>query len=163
MMDTRNALNEIYTPLVGKMNGLLSMLRHNSGYDCSYGFFNGHYQKDEGGAYTEDLFPIPVITVKDICDIEFDLQYITVTTKLKKEDALGFEYQKIADVPFEIYGVRDYLTDYYAEGGRLDTAIQKMGKSGEAEFFFSFVFTYSVSEEDFLRFINGLHDDKFFY
>ncbi len=162
-MNIRSTLNEVYSPLVGRMKSLLSMLEHNSGYDCSCGFFNGHYQKDEDGTYTEDLFPIPVIAVKDICDIEFGLQYITVTTKLKKKDALGFEYQKIADIPFEIYGVRDYLTDYYAEGDRLDAAMQKIETSGEEEFFFSFVFTYSASEEGIFRFVTALNDDRFFY
>ena len=60
-----------------------------------------------------DYYPIPVISIKGYCDIEIEIDEITISTKLKYNDALNFDYSKIMHYDFEMYGVKDYLKDYY--------------------------------------------------
>ena len=36
--------------------------------------------------------------------------------KLKRENAITFKYDLLCDYDFEVYGVFDYLTDFYLNG-----------------------------------------------
>lgn len=61
-------------------------------------------------------YPIPVIGVKDFCDIEIQFDKISASTKLNREAALAYSYEKFSEYEFEVYGVEDYLADFYHNG-----------------------------------------------
>lgn len=59
------------------------------------------------------------------CDVEIHLDYIAVTTKLSRQNALGNTFAKVSGYEFEAFGVEDYLSDYYHKG----MSIQEMKKN----------------------------------
>jgi len=161
-MNIRNTLNIIYQPLVKKAESIYNIVteQYNKAF---YSFYNNHFHKNEIGEYIVDYFPIPVISIENICDIEFDLDTINVTSKLTKHNTVEFDYSKLNNFKFEIYGVNDYLTDYYTNDSSLDQAIAKIGKSNETEFFFTFYFNNDTDEKALLIFLAFLQKEKFFY
>lgn len=117
-----------------------------------------------------DLFPIPVIEAKGLCDIEIDIEGTSISTKLSKEKALKLDYEKLGELPgvvrFEVYGVEDYLQDYYVSGEEdsdYGEASKKMAESAEAEFFFSFYFEENIGCEVVSKVVGELKDMGAYY
>ena len=108
-----------------------------------------------------NVYPIPVISVQDLCDIENDLDNVCISTKLSKHNALSFNCDKVAHLEFEVFGVEDYLADYYLPGEEISTLLQKIKNSEEKEIAYSFIFDESfIKVCDFLVF---LKQNKFYY
>lgn len=162
-MDKRNILNEIYKPLIAKSDKLFNMLNAIYHKKVSLGFYNNHFYKNENGEYLPDYFPIPVVSIENFCDLEFDLDCISITTKLKKDDAIKLDYSKISKYIFEIYGVNEYLTDYYTENTDIYDALNKLKNSSESEFFYTFYFNHDTLEDKLSDVLKYLSDNKFYY
>lgn len=160
---SRNDLNSLYRPLDQKAREFIAnFVKLHGGFRVTSGFFNGHFHKNEAGNYQEDAYPIPVISVMGLCDIEIDFDAITFTTKLKKGQIADFDWRKLGGVPFEVYGVEDYLSDY---GSSQNSAQIKDGVSGskETEFFVSFSFPIETDGEQAFRFLRTLQKYGFYY
>jgi len=160
----REDLNEIYKKLESKMHDITALLTslHN-GFDFTCGYFNGHYHKDANGKYVMDYFPIPVITVNGLCDIEIDLEKISISTKLEREEALKYEYEKLSEYVFEAYGVEGYLDDFYVEGNTYAELVKNIENSKEKEIGFSFMFSGDVGVEEVYKAVKFLRKEGFFY
>ena len=57
-----------------------------------------------------------MIGVKGFCDIEIQFDEISISTKLKRSTALIYSFEKFTGYEFEVYGVEDYLADFYHAG-----------------------------------------------
>ena len=160
----REDLNEIYKKLESKMHDITALLTslHN-GFDFTCGYFNGHYHKDANGKYVMDYFPIPVITVNGLCDIEIDLEKISISTKVKRETALKYEYEKLSEYVFEAYGVEGYLDDFYVEGNTYAELVNNIENSKEKEIGFSFMFSGDVGVEEVYKAVKFLRREGFVY
>lgn len=162
-MALRDELNSLYRPLDQKAREFIaSFVKLHGGFRVTSGFFNGHSHKNEAGNYQEDAYPIPVISVMGLCDIEIDFDAITFTAKLKKGQITDFDWRKLGGVPFEVYGVEDYLCDY---GNSQDAAQIKgvVSSSKETEFFVTFSFPTDTNGEQALRFLRTLQKYGFYY
>lgn len=160
----RSNLNNIYKTLEDKKNELVEPFSSSQKeFQYTIGYFNGHYSKDDNGMYTIDYFPIPVISIKDICDIEIGLDYISISTKLKRAVALQFDYHKLSKYKFEAYGVDEYLDDFYVEGNTFQELIYNIEKSSEKDIGFSFQFQWNFNGEQLLNFTKFLKEEGFFY
>ena len=163
MPTTRELLNNLYQPLEGKLYELIAKLtKLHSGFKVTSGFYNGHYHKNIDGLYKEDKYPIPVISVTGLCDIEIDIDDITVTTKFSREQITVFDWNKLGDIHFEVYGVKDYLSDYgnELEAGQIRNNIQS---STEKEFFISFSFPMTTNGDTIMKFMRTLQKNHFYY
>lgn len=160
----KDQLNEIYKELHLKAHEIANEFAglHN-GYEHSMGWYNGHYFKNEAGEYQMDFFPIPVISVHNICDIEISLDGISISTKLKKDDALIFDYSTIEGMKFEAYGVNDYLADFYTEGMTIEELISNIQESKEAEIGLSFFFDKDTASKDIYGKVSFLCRKGFYY
>ena len=88
-----------------------------AGRPCEIGWYNGHYARDARGEFRRQAYPIPVVSVKGLCDIELGFSLLNVTAKLHRTQALTFPYETLPSAyTFEAYGVEDYLSDYYHAG-----------------------------------------------
>lgn len=156
------ALNRIYSGLEGRCMEVRRNLS-DRGYACDWGWFNGHYRKDASGEYIREAFPIPVISIRGLCDIEINLDCITVSTKLTRQDALAFNAGVLAEIPFEAYGVEDYRKDFYTYGMTLARMRQGIAASTEREIGFSFAFSRDALAEAVGDFIDILPGNRFYY
>ena len=160
----REELNEVYKKLDLRMHKIAAPFTSlHKEYDFSCGYYNGHYHKATDGKYVMDYFPIPVITIKGLCDIEIDLDKVSISTKLKREVALSYEYEKLSGYKFEAYGVDEYLDDFYVEGNTYAELVKNVESSEEKEIGFSFMFSGEVDAEEIYKAVRFLRKEGFFY
>lgn len=60
---------------------------------------------------------------------------MTLTTKLKRSQALEYSFDKLAGFDFEAYGVEDYLNSFYSKGNSISELKENIANSGEQEIF----------------------------
>lgn len=107
-----NALNEIYEPLHKKAKNIYKEIV-SRGYKASFGWYNMHSVKCNGDYLTE-FFPIPIITIDSIGDVGLDLDSTSIEVTISKEKALKIDYDDlIKNYSIEVYGVDDFLSDFY--------------------------------------------------
>ena len=160
----RKSLNEVYRKMDGKMREIAAPFRQNrDDFSFSYGYFNGHYYKNENGEYEMDYFPIPVVSVEGICDIEIGLEEISISTKRTRREAVSYDYGKLSGYHFEVYGVENYLEDYYTEGNTIEELLENVRKSPEEHIGFTFYFSYDLDGNAVYEFVKFLRDEGFFY
>lgn len=160
----RDKLNEIYKKLENRMYRIVAPFTSlHKGFDFSCGYYSGHYHKNAEGKYVMDFFPIPVVTVKGLCDIEIDLDKVSVSTKLRREVALNYSYEKLLGYEFEAYGVDEYLDDFYVKGNSYSELVENIASSKEKEIGFSFLFSEDVGAEEIYKCVKFLRKEGFFY
>lgn len=161
-MNFREQLNDFYKKLDDKAEQIKNILIKN-GLKAEKKYFNGHYNKNAAGEYVKDYFPIPVIEVKELCDIEIVGMRINITSTTSLENAIHFDYGKISDYYYEVYGVVDYLSDYYKSGEELSVLYKNLGASEEQEIGFAFSIADDVSEDKILGLVTLLKSNGFYY
>lgn len=161
-MISREFLNEVYSGLEAKHDEIIHALRHRI-FELKSDWYNGHYQKNHEGKWVRDAYPIPVITVKGLCDIEIQFDRIDVSTKLKRDAALAYSYDKLMDYEFEAFGVEDYLSDYYHTGKTAHDLKDNISASSETEIGFCFTFPFVVDGKQLFEFVKFLRLEGFYY
>ena len=157
-----NEINIVYYRLESKQAELVRALSHRI-FKLKSGWYNGHYHMDETGNWFRESYPIPVIDVKGLCDIEIPFDKITISTKLKRNAALTYSFEKFAGYEFEAYGVEDYLADFYHSGQTLQELQENIRACEENEIGFSFVFPFDVDEMQIFEFVKLLRQEGFYY
>lgn len=157
----KQQLNEIYYPLDLKQAELNALFRGDFRLESSW--YNGHYHKDESGNWCRESYPIPVIGVKGLCDIEIPFDKISISTKLKRDAALGYPFEKLAGYEFEAYGVENYLTDFYHPGQTAQDLRDNIRACNEKEIGFSFVFPLDRDGKQIFEFVKLLQQEGFYY
>lgn len=129
-MSKRQLLNELYLELQEEKNNILEYLDSEQ-YEYTVGYFPYHSFKEEDTFYIE-YYPIPVITLSESLDIGIDLEQVFLEFKLKREEAILFDFKEIELYHFEVYGIVDYYNDFYLENN-IDAISQNIMNSDEDE------------------------------
>ena len=132
-------------------------------FELESGWYNGHYHKGEDGNWFRESYPIPVIGIKGICDIEIQFEKISISTKLKRDMALAYSFEKFSGYEFEAYGVEDYLADFYHAGQTVQEMKDNIHACDEKEIGFSFVVPFDVEGKQIIEFVKLLRREEFFY
>lgn len=129
-------LNSFYKPLCNLADKICKALK-NDGNNVERAFYNGHFVK-EGDSWVKEYYPVPLISVHGLCDIELHAENCNITSKLTKDAALLFDYSLFNGIAFEMYGVENYLSDIYNAGIPISDIYQNILDSGEKEIGFAF-------------------------
>ena len=156
------AIDAAYFLLEEKKAEILSLLVRNR-YRAADGWFNGHYHKNEIGEWVRESYPIPVIHVAGLCDIEIGFDKISVSAKLTRGDAVAYDYDRLSGYSFEAYGVEDYLRDFYHPGQSYEQLKTSVKNSGETEIGLSFLFPTEVDGEALIALVALLDQEGFYY
>lgn len=155
-------INAAYQQLESKMIAVCGSLSHRM-FEIECGWYNGHYSLSEGGSWVREAYPIPVVAVKGLCDIEISFSGVTLTTKLRRSQALEYSFDRLAGFDFEAYGVEDYLNSFYSKGNSIRELKENIANSGEQEIFFSFTIPDDISDEEIYNFAKLLKREGFYY
>ena len=155
-------LNAFYARLQAKCTELLSGIKYRA-FESEWAWYNGHFYKNEAGKYAEALYPIPVISIKGLCDIEINPDCVSVTAKRSRADTLDYSFDKFAGIYFEAFSVEQYLDDYYASGISMEEFRERIRKSQEKELGFSFRFSFDVDGDRMYAFVKLLRREGFYY
>lgn len=157
-----NEVNAVYCQLEMKKMEIVHTLFHRM-FELESGWYNGHYHQKDSGEWQRESYPIPVIGVKGFCDIEIQFDKISVSSKLKRETALAYSYEKFAKYKFEVYGVEDYLADFYHQGQTIKEMKENICACDEAEIGFSFVFPFDIEGQQIFEFVKLIRNEGFYY
>lgn len=145
-------LNNILQPLHRKFKELKLILKD---YDFNYynaGWYNMHSIKYNDD-FIEEYFPIPVISVEGVGDIGINLDHIFIETRISKEKVELLQLDYFTDYNIEIYGVEDYLMDYYHPNIEKEIYKEKLYKSSEKEFHFTINLLWDMDLDEIINFI----------
>lgn len=126
-----NILNKLYEPLHKYKTALIKKLT-NLNFKIEWGYYALHSFR-HNNSYVEEYYPIPVITIEGICDIGIDVNWIFIEGKLARRRAIEFNFSLLKDYNFEVYGINDYLTDFYNETLCLNCINDRIKNSKEQE------------------------------
>ena len=157
-----NEINAAYCHLETKKAEIVHALWQKI-FELESGWYNGHYHKDKDGEWSRESYPIPVISVNGLCDIEIQFDKVSVSTKMKRDKALGYSFEKFVQYEFEAYGVDDYLADFYHEGQTVNEMKEDIRTSDETDIGFSFAFPFDIDEKQIFEFAKLLRREGFFY
>lgn len=157
-----NEINAAYYRLETKQAEIAHALSNNV-FEQESCWYNGHYHKNGAGDWVRESYPIPVVSVKDLCDIELQFDIITLSTKLKRDAALSYSFEKFSGYEYEVYGVEDYLADFYHKGQTVKEMRENIIASNESEIGFSFAFPFEAEENQILEFVKLLRNEGFYY
>lgn len=104
-----------------------------------------------------------MISVKGFCDIEIQFDKISVSTKLKRDVALSYSFEKFSGYEFEAYGVEDYLADFYHAGQTIQEMKENIRVCDERGIGFSFVFPFDIEGKQIFEFVKLLRREGFYY
>lgn len=156
-------LNSIYSGLNCRAKALAEKIRSLTSVNVAVGFYNGHFERMGDGRLVSSEYPIPEVEVKGLCDIEFHLEHIVMTAKLAKKEALQVDPIFLKSLTVEVFGVENYLEDYYDPSIEWSESLAKLKNSRESEFFFSFKFPHNRRDEHLLEFIRRIRNEGFYY
>lgn len=108
---TYDELNRIYAPLKEKTVRIINTLKK-LGADVEWGWYAGH-SIDRRGELIYEEFPIPVITLKDICEIGVDLKGAFIEGKLFLSESDEVDFSLLDGLHFCVYGAENYLEDLF--------------------------------------------------
>ena len=131
-------LNTIYENLNQRRNEILKCLKV-YGYECKCGYYSQHSIRFNNEWLIEQ-YPIPVITVKGFGDVGIDINHIFLEVIISRSQGLSFDFNKLRDYHFEVYGIDDFKMDFYNSKGSIATIHSKISDSEENEIGISFFF-----------------------
>ncbi|NLB62013.1 MAG: hypothetical protein GX802_06335 [Clostridiales bacterium] len=117
-MPQAEMLNMVYEPIIKKKDELYNALIE-VGYNIKWGYYTHHMISRHHEMLTE-LYPIPVLSIINVCDVGIDIEHIFIEGKLARSDAKKFDFSQFDEYDFDIYSVEDCTKDYYStSAGRL--------------------------------------------
>lgn len=155
-------INALYLRLEAKQTQINQALSA-QGLCPHCGWYNGHNHRDEAGKWIKEAYPIPVISLDGLRDIELEFDKISVSVKLTRDAALAFDFEELAECDFEAYGVEDYLADFYHRGSTIPAMKAQIRACPEAEIGFSFYFPFESEEVRLAEFVLQLRSKGFYY
>ncbi len=164
-MISENLLNEIntaYSQLETRMIAVYGSLYHRM-FELECGWYNGHYSLGEDGEWNRDSYPIPVVSVKGLCDVEVSFTGITLTTKMRRTQAIEYSFVKFANYDFEAYGVADYLNNYRSKGESIEEFKKNLKGTKEREIFITFTIPEDMIGDKLYNFAKLLKREGFYY
>ena len=169
-------LNELYTTLTAKAQSLMKFLMPliSSSLLMSMSYLIKHYIRNmykrrettpENAAETsEDNYPIPVIRLSDLCEVEIYTDVISVFTRLKRSDAESFDFSRLSGYSFEAYGYDSgSLMDFCGSNIPLQQVKDNILRSNTEVADFYFDFPFDCGESEILSLVTLLHDSGFFF
>ncbi|MDO4544267.1 MAG: hypothetical protein Q4C01_06905 [Clostridia bacterium] len=160
--ETIAELNRIYRRLEQKQIELARKLFHRI-FRIESQYYSGHFRRTESGQLKENDYPIPIISIKGLCDIEIDLDCISVYTTLRRQAALAYSFEKLKAYRFEASTTKRYLSDLYCEGSTIEQMKAALAESSEKEVNFLFTFDFDTDGETMLNFAKLLRREGFYY
>lgn len=128
---TMETINGAYQGLHERAEKLANVLAR-LGHKVEWGYFGQHSTMVDGDYFLE-YYPVPVITVKDVCDVGLDFTQVWVEGKLYSGAARELELNFLKKYDFSIYGIDNYLQELYEDGMSDEELHEAIASSEERE------------------------------
>ena len=149
-------MDAAYRALEARLEIVKAAVRQ-AGLECASIWHSGHYARDGHGEFRRQAYPIPIVSVEGLCDLELGFFWLSITAKLARAQSLAFPYEALPPCSFEACGVEHHLSDCYHARQRLEALGKNAASSHETEIGFAFSLPMTIEPElvDFLIFLKG--------
>lgn len=128
----------------------------------SPGWFNGRFHKTIGDRYVREAYPIPVISIIGLCDIEVHFDKVSILTRLEREMALARNFDSFVHFDFIARSGDDDTLIFYEPGMTIPEMKKNITDSEEPEVEFEFRFGSDVTGRQIFEFADSLRIDGFY-
>lgn len=156
-----NEINAAYYNLEIKHDKIAHALLHRR-FQSRSGWYSGQYHKGDNGNWIISSYPIPVIGIKGLCDIEIYFDKISVSTKMQRDTVLSYSFEKLSGYEMRAYGAKDHFADFYHTGQTIPEMKDRICACGEKEIGFSFLFPFDIDEKQIFEFAKLLRREGFY-
>jgi len=162
-MITKTELNAFYQDMEYRANRIFGQFTTLRSKPAELRYYSGHYTKNDSGDYQMDYFPILVLSIQGLCDIEFHTDQIQITTKIKKSEIHKLDFKTLNPYSFEVYGLKDYTSTYGNNQTPVESLIQTIDHSNETVVVFAFSFSNDIEPIKIKSFTHQLERLHFYY
>jgi len=144
--EPREVLNEIY----GKVNEIMTRIQLLLGekeITYQWGYYKNHSYRKWNGEWRVEAFPIPVISIENYGDLGIEIDSVFFEVVISRNHALDFDFHRLADTTFELYGAEMYTQDYYNQDMDLDGIRERIENSMEEAFGIQFYISFDKIEQ----------------
>ena len=174
--DFRTHLNEVYLALISKSQSLMREFSPLISPDLlmSMNYFIRHYIRhmykhteeslEYAARHSENHYPIPVISLGGLCDVEVDTDIISVFTRLKRVDMLRFDFSELTGYSFKAYGYgAGSLVNFCDDETTLQNVKEHILGSNAEVIDFYFDFPFDTDEGTVFALVKKLRNAGFFF
>ena len=133
-------LQKIYAKLDDQQAIIYQALRRRV-WTLESGWFNGRFHKTIGDRYIREAYPIPVISIIGLCDIEVHFDKVSVLARLEREVALTKSFGDFVQFDF----------------------VARIADSEDSEIEFEFRFPSDITGRQVFEFADFLRIDGFYH
>ena len=170
------SLNEFYTALTAKAQSLMKSLMPlvDSTLLMSMSYVIKHYIRnmyklaeespEHAEQHSENYYPIPVISLGGLCDVEVDTDAVSVFTRLKRVDMLRFDFSELAGYSFKAYGYGAGSLVNFCDNETTPEDVKEhiLGSNAEVVDFY-FDFHFDTDEGTVFALVKKLRNAGFFF
>lgn len=120
------------------------------------------YRDDDEKRHLYD-FPLPVVTVKGVCEMEISFDKIHICAKRTREDVLNYSFTKFSEYEFYAFGADDMDREFYRKGGTIEQMKKEVRACKEREVMFAFVIPYDIPSQELYEFAKLLRREGFYW
>ena len=132
-------LQKIYAKLDDQQAIIYQALRRRV-WTLESGWFNGRFHKTIGDRYIREAYPIPVISIIGLCDIEVHFDKVSVLAKLERDTALAKCFDGFVHYDFTARSGEDDTLIFYEPGMTIPEMKKNITDSEDSEIEFEFRF-----------------------
>ena len=155
-------LQKIYAKLDDQQAIIYQALRRRV-WTLESGWFNGRFQKTIGDRYSREAYPIPVISIIGLCDIEVHFDKVSVLAKLERDTALAKCFDGFVHYDFTARSGEDDTLIFYEPGMTIPEMKKNITDSEDSEIEFEFRFPSDITGRQVFEFADFLRIDGFYH
>ena len=154
-------LQKIYAKLDDQQAIIYQALRRRV-WTLESGWFNGRFHKTIGDRYIREAYPIPVISIIGLCDIEVHFDKVSVLARLEREVALAKSFGDFVQFDFVARSGEDDTLIFYEPGMTIPEMKKNIADSEDSEIEFEFRFPSDITGRQIFEFSDSLRIDGFY-
>lgn len=154
-------LQRIYAKLDDQQAIIYQALRRRV-WTLESGWFNGRFHKTIGDRYIREAYPIPVISIIGLCDIEVHFDKVSVLAKLERDTALAKCFDGFVHYDFTARSGEDDTLIFYEPGMTIPEMKKNITDSEDSEIEFEFRFPSDITGRQIFEFSDSLRIDGFY-
>ena len=124
---------------------------------------NGRFHKTIGDRYIREAYPIPVISIIGLCDIEVHFDKVSVLAKLERDTALAKCFDGFVHYDFTARSGEDDTLIFYEPGMTIPEMKKNITDSEDSEIEFEFRFPSDITGRQVFEFADFLRIDGFYH
>ena len=165
MNDLEKDLTNIYSSLCLKAQILMNNLNSRI-YKSNIGLYCSSLMQYEDEEESDISYPIPIIEINKLCNIEYWLDKVIITCRININDISNIDLDKVNMYNWELYGCREYPYLFHNKNDckdKFNNKLNELKQLDEKEIGIQIYFNIDEDNEIIINCINKIRNLNMFY